>query len=482
MTHYILQLLIFQLLFLLIYDFFLKRETFFNWNRAYLISTPIISGILPFIKIGFIQQYIPKQYIIKPSSGLIESGFSRGVTRSEVVIDPASSLSTFFTLSKTLEYIWCIGLILSFILFLYKLYTILQLRKRGVKTNLENISLITLPDTTIAFSFFNMIFIGNRLSEIQQSNILVHEKVHVREYHSFDLLFFEILRIVFWFNPLIYIYQSRLIVLQEYVADAKAIAEINKKEYYQNLLSQIFQTEKVSFINTFFNHSLTKKRILMLQKSKSKKIFQLKFLLLIPLLCCMLVYTSCNDDMNDQSSAIPKKTAPPTEIDDIMAHISVLKESITAKGNMTDEERIELEALLTKANNFSKPFSSNAVKQVETSFGTIDKAPIYPGCENLSQEEAQKCFSESIMQFIGSKFNTKLAKDLNLVGSLRMYARFIIDHTGNITDVQVRGPLPKLEDEARRVINSLPKMTPGSQDGIAVNVKYSLPIVFKVEE
>ncbi|MDH7447344.1 M56 family metallopeptidase [Aquimarina sp. 2201CG14-23] len=482
MIHYILQIIAFQLLFLVTYDLFLKKETFFNWNRVYLLITPVLSFLLPLIRLDFIRQHIPTAYSIQLPEVLITNSPMQLHLLPEVVIGSESQVSNYITLIPVFGYLWYIGIAASLFLFLYKVFKIFKLKRSGTKIQAKNITLISLPNTTTAFSFFNTIYIGNNLSEIKKTNVLLHEKIHVREYHSLDLIFFELLRILFWFNPLIYIYQNRVAMLQEYIADAKAISETSKKEYYQNLLSQVFQTEKISFINTFFNHSLIKNRLVMLQKSKSKKIFQLKYLLLVPVVCMMLVYTSCTEDANAQlvNDSDNKSKSQST----ILNNIAELKESIAAKGEMTEEERKALKGLLllTTENGFSEPFFKDVVADAEIPFGVIENVPVFQGCEDLSREETKKCFSQKISQHVAKQFNTKIGEDLGLNGQQRIYVRFKIDNTGKIVGVQSRAPHPDLEKEAKRVINLLPEMIPGSQNGVNVNVQYSLPIVFELKE
>ncbi|WP_378180572.1 M56 family metallopeptidase [Aquimarina sp. SS2-1] len=482
MIHYILQIIGFQLLFLVTYDLFFKKETFFNWNRAYLLITPILSFLLPMIRLDIIRHNIPSEYNIQLPEVLITNSPMQVHLLPEVVIGSENSISNYISLIPIFGYLWYIGITISFILFFYKVFKIIKLKRSGNKINTKNITLVFLPNTTTAFSFFNTIYIGSNLSELKKTNVLLHEKIHVREYHSIDLIFFEILRIIFWFNPLIYIYQNRMAMLQEYIADAKAIAETSKKEYYQDLLSQVFQTEKISFINTFFNHSLIKNRLVMLQKSKSKKIFQLKYLLLIPVVCIMLVYTSCTEDANAQLANSSDNVSKSESL--ILRNISVLKESIAAKGEMTEEERKALKGLLllTTENGFSEPFFKDVVEYAEIPFGVIEKVPVYPGCENLSPVEAKKCFSKNVNQLVGSKFNTEVGKESGLTGRQKILVKFKIDNQGNVVDVAARGSLPELETEAIRVINQLPKMIPGVQDGVNVGVMYSLPIIFEIKE
>jgi protein TonB len=120
-------------------------------------------------------------------------------------------------------------------------------------------------------------------------------------------------------------------------------------------------------------------------------------------------------------------------------------------------------------------------EDVEVPFSVIEQAPIFPGCENKSKSKQKACMSEKIKKFINKKFNTDLAQDLGLEGVQRIIVVFKIDKTGNITGVRARAPHPKLEAEAARVVNALPKMKPGKQRGKAVTVPYSLPIKFQIE-
>ncbi|MCF4100174.1 energy transducer TonB [Gillisia sp. M10.2A] len=116
-------------------------------------------------------------------------------------------------------------------------------------------------------------------------------------------------------------------------------------------------------------------------------------------------------------------------------------------------------------------------------FAVIENVPIFPGCEGLSNnDQRKKCMSEKVQAFVQKKFNTDLGGQLGLTGVNRVIVQFKIDKNGNITDVRSRAPHPRLEQEAARVINSLPKMQPGKQRGKPVGVMYSLPIVFQVQD
>ncbi len=121
-------------------------------------------------------------------------------------------------------------------------------------------------------------------------------------------------------------------------------------------------------------------------------------------------------------------------------------------------------------------------EDIEVPFSVIENVPVYPGCEKGNNAKKKACMSEKIAKFVQKKFNTELAGELGLSGKQRISVIFKIDKNGNITGVRSRAPHPRLEKEAARVINMLPKMKPGKQRGKAVIVPYSLPIVFQVQD
>ncbi|MGY3794015.1 M56 family metallopeptidase [Aquimarina sp. 433] len=309
MLHYLLQILIFQSLFLLVYDVFHKKDTFFNWNRLYLIVTPFLSLILPFIELDFLTSSSTEIVvtnielsIIVPTEKII---FNTNVTRTDAG-------------TNGIQINWWIvtylaGVLLSFINLLLKFHKLHILRNVSHISKSFNQKIVILPNSMHAFSFWNTIFIGDSLTEEEKQHIISHELVHVNHKHTIDQIGIELLKILLWWNPLVYIYQARITLLHEYIADAITIHKVNQKNYIEQLLNSAFQTEKITFINQFFNQSLIKKRIFMLQKSQSKSIAKFKYLLLIPVLTGILTYTSCKDGSSINESNEPK-TIPVTEV------------------------------------------------------------------------------------------------------------------------------------------------------------------------
>ncbi len=489
----ILESIAFQLLFLIIYDLFLKKETFFQWNRIYLIGTYLLSMVLPWIKIEALKTKTPEVFTVYPTY-LFETDSE------EVVLSPTEEAS--FEMPWKLI-LFTSGVLISLTIFLFKLYQIYRLKKKGEVKYFEDFTRVLIKNSEVAFSFFKSIFLGDKVLQREHTSIIKHELVHIKQKHSYDLVFFEILRILNWFNPLVFVYQSRISELHEFIADAQ-VAKTHKKEHYQLLLSQVFDTQHISFINPFFKSSLIKKRIVMLQKSKSKKVFQLKYLVLIPLLLGMLFYTS----MASESSLIYQKEfivieeyENSIEQDNVIREGAIITYKVEKLKSLTKEEEIIRKNLIKEVFNSDtydtlvvtdgtlkttikgdlvlQEKTVNNQDSIDIPFSVVDDAPIFPGCED--SEDKRACFQEKMKEHISKNFNyPEEAQEEEIQGKVNIL--FVINTDGSIVNLNMRGPSPILETEAKRIIDKLPKMKPGKHKGKIVRVPFSIPIIFKLHD
>ena len=168
----------------------------------------------------------------------------------------------------------------------------------------------------------------------------------------------------------------------------------------------------------------------------------------------------------------PPPPAAPEVIEVVEDEEEVEETVIESTETDQDEEIMEVEDVEVE----------EVIEDVEVPFAVIENVPEYPGCERGSNADKRKCMSDKIAKFVQRKFNTDLAGDLGLSGRQRISVIFKIDKNGNVTGVRSRAPHPRLEKEAARVINMLPKMKPGRQRGKPVIVPYSLPITFQVQD
>lgn len=253
-------------------------------------------------------------------------------------------------------------------------------------------------------------------------------------------------------------------------------------------------------------------------KKKSKEIKQLKYLLLIPLLASMVLYTSCNNNEdvkssekeivtiynNKKGSLTSVKGKEESYLDFYYGDAKAdLGKELSIK-ELSEDEKEEFMKINDKLNSskvasmmklkifsgfkgrkiiahffdFSKVKKENYKEGEYASFATLDKHPTFPGCE----EGNKKCFNQSMIKFIQDNFDGELANTLGLEpGKKRIYVQFRIDKEGKVIDIKARAPHPSLKEHAMEVASKLPIMKPGEKDGKVVKTGYTLPITFNVE-
>lgn len=267
-------------LFYSVYWIFLRKDTFFVINRLYLVSSAAFSIIIPFIHITS-PTFINITSLIG-SRPLLESPavFSEGSSM------PAQSLGISDFL--LLIYIW--GVVFFFMRFVYQLLKVLILiRKNGIH-RYNGLKIVFIDKDCSPFSFFNYIFINkSNISGDDFQRIVAHEMIHIKQYHSIDLLILEWLTIFQWFNPFVWPYKKSLKETHEYLADYAVIAQGCSAAKYQLLIFEQHVGVKLFELANNFNQSQIKRRITMMTKSKSKGLAKLKFLFLLPMLCFLIL-------------------------------------------------------------------------------------------------------------------------------------------------------------------------------------------------
>ncbi len=352
--------------FLAVYHIFLKRETFFKENRLFLLSGLVLSFVFPMIKI---------QKTIVVSKPLLVEASGTGTQTVSTIAE-----SSFFTPQNILLTVY-IG-ISAFLLvkFLSRLISLKHLAKDAHKRRETPFLHLETEKNISPFSFFNYIFYNPRLFKANElHSVLEHEKVHARQYHTVDILLLEILKVLFWFNPALWMYKSAVRQNLEYLADHYAIAQTDDKKSYQYLmLKQAVDTQEYTLANSFYN-SLIKKRIVMLNQNQSKKINILKTLVVAPLLGLFLVSFSIEEtylykdsdnveSLLDSQSAQDDKTVELTidkntsdaELDKIKKDLAKddIDFSYTTVRN-DDREIISVTLNLSGKNSEGKTFSGN---------------------------------------------------------------------------------------------------------------------------
>lgn len=267
--------------FYLAYHFLLRKETFFTSNRWFLLTGLITSVGLPLF-------FLEKVVVVEAPK----------LVTNPIINTIPNSLPTNEIIEKSVEIDWfqigiylygIIALLLLFKVFfnLISLFKVLD-KKQVIKQ--DKFQFIDVNENLLPFSFFNYIVYNSSLySDSELQSILLHEKIHSAQKHSFDVLVTNLFSVLFWFNPFMYLYKKAVTQNLEYIADSEAIAQIDDKKSYQMALLKVVSHQNCLPITNHFYQSLIKKRIVMLNKNQSNKRNSWKYAVIIPALVAFVI-------------------------------------------------------------------------------------------------------------------------------------------------------------------------------------------------
>lgn len=289
---YLLHVNLYLLLFYLFYLVLLHNETFFRLNRFYLVGSGILSLFIPLLRADWIKElFVTEQ--VQQFAQIINTSVPQTDNITFTVIKAEEQ-----PLLTATEWFWLIYGVVTLVFlinFLRKLYLLNKVLKKENKGQ--------------AFSFFNKISIDSELEG--QETIMKHEQVHAKQWHSADVIFFELFTAMNWFNPISYLYKNAIKNIHEFIADETAASTLESKSAYALLLvSNVFDTQPQQLTNSFYNQSLLKRRIIMLHKTKSRKVAILKYGLSVPLFAGMVIFSSATGAEAKIINKITEKVVP----------------------------------------------------------------------------------------------------------------------------------------------------------------------------
>ena len=275
---YLLKASVVIFIFYMCYKLFLQRETFFKSNRWFFLTGLLIALVLPFVVIPIYIEYTPvaHNFIVTDDSATVQT----------VATNSFNIISVMYT-------IYGVGLLFFLVKLGIELSSLLRLLKNSSKHKNGTYTCIETKNKVPPFSFFkHIVYNKNQFAGNELDHIINHEKAHARYYHSVDILFIQLASAVFWFNPFIWLYKKELQQNLEFIADKEAQTVSNCEKSYQTLLLKAsLPNYQLALVNNFYN-SLIKKRIVMLHKSKSKKLNVWKYALVLPVLAVFLMSAS----------------------------------------------------------------------------------------------------------------------------------------------------------------------------------------------
>lgn len=268
----------------LCYRTVLSGNTFHAWNRAYLLLGSLISLLVPFLPVG----RTASEKLIGLELPAIEVG-------DNYIPSVSGAMSV-----DVIAMIYALGVLASLWIFARSVSALVKL-VNGAQPEIVMGELVLRSDMAGPFSFLHIIHLPKHLSGHQLETIFKHEHAHVRLGHTYDVLWISILRILFWFNPLLVLYKRSLQEIHEYQADALTYISSSKEHYVKVQLDQLFQLpSELSFANSFYNSINLKKRVNMIYSEKTSKWGTMRYLVAVPLVTAIGLMAACTDTAVEQ--------------------------------------------------------------------------------------------------------------------------------------------------------------------------------------
>lgn len=278
---YLLKACLLLTVFYIAYYFLLRKETFYNGNRWFLLTGLVASLLLPLA-------FITKTVWIEPQNIVYDNNVNpiTYVTATPLP-DPVDTSVDWITVGLYIYGVIVLTLIARLCFNMVSLFSLFRNKKTQT---VESVVIIDTPDNQAPFSFFNFIVINSSLySREELENIIHHEMVHSKQKHTFDVLIAHIFCILFWYHPIVWLYKKAIQHNLEFIADSLAVQATNNPVIYQKALVKVIACQNKLSITNHFNQSLIKKRIVMLNRNQSKKRNAIKYFLIIPLLFAFFI-------------------------------------------------------------------------------------------------------------------------------------------------------------------------------------------------
>ena len=422
--------------FYLFYKLLMSRDTFHRFNRFALLGLLVLSSVLPLVEVSVNRPAPVHETMLTLEQLLLLADVQ---AEGEIVSQPTTALWV-----RVALLVYLAGIVFFAVRNLWSLGRLGVLLRRGrlerladwLPGRVENVKLVVHNRDIAPFSWMRYIVLSRKDLEENGREILIHELAHIRNHHSWDLLLADLCIFVQWFNPAAWLLKQELQTIHEYEADDTVLREgVDAKKYQMLLIKKAVGTRLYSMANSF-NHSSLKKRITMMLKEKSNPWARVKYLYVLPLAALAV-----------SAFARPEVSA-------------VADELSSAKVN-------DLVASM-KTNQLET--ASFAVKDTLTPvFEVVERMPQFPGGVAAQVEYFKK--------------NLRYPAEAKKAGTQgRVVVQFFVNKDGSISNVKVlRGVDPALDAEAVRLVNSMPKWKPGMQKGKAVTVKYTVPVLFKLD-
>jgi BlaR1 peptidase M56/Gram-negative bacterial TonB protein C-terminal len=430
------------------YYLFLRNSRFHQYNRFYLLGATILSLIVPLLHIDIYftsPQDIPVIYQLLAEVRVGNAQHS---------VNPAF----YFSWEKILRLIYLLVVVVFFIRLVMSLLLIRRLKKNHPSEKLENITFINTHENGTPFSFFRWLFWNKKISvESQDGQIIFrHELFHIQQKHSWDIIYVELLTVLFWINPFFHLIKKETRAIHEFLADQFAADQENKWEYAELLVMQTLQTRQ-RIVNPFF-HNQIKRRIAMITNSSKTSYQYLRKVMVLPLTFFIVTVIAINCTSKDVKDVAHEKDNQTTE--------KLAQKSLDLQSDKDKiiKSKVDSQGMLHLQEIKEEPITDNKIfdkVEIEPAF-----AGGYPGWTS----------------FLQKNLNSNVPVDKGAPeGKYTVFTQFVIDKNGKISDLKALTRFGYgMEEEVIRVMKLSPDWLPAKQNGQTVKAYRKQPITFVI--
>ena len=512
-------------LFYAFYRLFFYKDTFFVWRRTALLCFFAVSAVVPLFNI---QTWVERQEPMVAVADLYATVVLPEITPT---VQTETDRKLLMADGIGMAY-WAVAVLLA-VRFFAQLVGIFRLARRCPTQKIDGTTVHLLPRPEGPFSFFHWIFVcpGTHTAE-ELHEILTHECTHARQWHSIDVLIGELACIVCWFNPFAWLMKREIRTNLEYLADEKVLETGHDSRTYQYHLLGLSHHKAAATIYNSFNVLPLKKRIMMMNKRRTRAIGRTKYLMFLPLAALLMIVSNIEAVARATQRITTEviETVTPAEAPEAQLWAPSTQqektELVTYKGKVVDEAgnpigkvRIiidqKFQSVTTSTVNAQGEFHIVTSPQASILFEHAkgDGSMLMRWCtpEFLAQMDSKNMViglipanithsaaddeiyevvenmprfpnggMSALMQYLNENIRyPEAAIKAGVQG--RVTVQFIVDKDGSIDNVKtLRGVNPDLDAEAIRVIKMMPRWEPGTHKGKPVRVKYTVPVMFRL--
>jgi bla regulator protein blaR1 len=356
MIPYIIKVILCSGLFLLVYKLLLEREKMHQFNRLYLLSALLLSFIIPLITFSSFSTALPDAENILP-------GIEMFTNHAAVQQSTPVNITSYTTLIP--QAVYAVISAILFLRLLIRLKIIFDKRRKCPVIPYSNSKIVLITEDITPHSFWNCIFINKKAYQNGsiENEILVHELSHALQKHSLDILLIEILQALFWINPFLFLYKKAIQLNHEFLADEAVLKNCGDTVSYQYLLIEKASKLPGAALASQFNYSITKKRLIMMTRTKSFKKVLCRQIAIIPVLAMSILLFSTKQSLAQ----------------DTLSHVTIKKQEVpSSKEGVSQELLNEYEEIINRTKDekgipaYGK-FSATDKKRLETIFLLMSK-------------------------------------------------------------------------------------------------------------